>query len=54
MMAAPARLRNAIRRDVRAVVGSVVQTRFAAVAAVNETIYSVRVEIQPEGVLSGG
>jgi phage baseplate assembly protein gpV len=53
MMAALARMRNAIRRDIEAIIGSVAQPRFATVAAVDETTHSVRLEIQPEGVLSG-
>ena len=47
------RLRNSIRRDIETAVSSVAQHRFATVASVDPDTHSVRVYVQPEGVLSG-
>jgi hypothetical protein len=53
MWASLARLQNVIRRDLEAIVGQQAQPRFAVVAGTDETTHSVRVLVQPEGVLSG-
>ncbi len=45
--------RNAIRRDTAAMVGSVAQPRFATVESVDASTHSVRLTLQPEGVLTG-
>ena len=46
-------LRNALRRDAEALVASIAQPRYATVASVDPATHSVRVMIQPDGVLSG-
>lgn len=46
-------LRNAIRRDTEAVVASIAQPRYATVSSVDPAAHSIRVTLQPEGVLSG-
>ena len=47
------RLRNALRRDTAAAIGAIAQPRHALVQSVDPNTHSVRLLIQPEGLLTG-